>query len=657
MIGHLLQHYRILEKIGEGGMGEVYAAEDQKLDRRVALKILPADLAQEPDRLRRFEREAKAIASLNHPNIVTIYAVEHIDGIHFLAMELIEGSPLDEHIPGIGLVLEDFFQYAIPIVEALAAAHEQGITHRDIKPSNVMLADNGRIKVLDFGLAKLESSFGNNIEQSTQTLTEEGSIIGTVPYMAPEQFTGKSLDARTDIFSLGVLFHQMLTGTRPFRGESSAELISSILRDKPAPVSEIKTDLPNHLGRIVRRCLEKDPERRYQTAIDLRNELEGLREELDSGVMQLPASALPPPPPPPPKEQSRPPWLIPAAVVGALAVLLLAFFGLRGGSEPEPEPPPPEPTATTIAVLPLEELGEPASTDFARMLTSEVSNRLTQLPGVRIVSQSTVSQSADDGLIAKQIGELVGADYVLEGSLFWSQIEEEASVLRFTERLIRVEDDIQVLFHDRLSEFDRPLSLQSDLAVDVAELLGGELLDLPPREMAVLFPPPPPDLGEEPEEDEPEPVQQPTRRRQPRTQTPAPAPAQPTDIAQTPTVETSEPAVETPAEAETPVTDPEPALVPVTVSLDTPLDDGILTIYAEQSTVFRRPFKPRRRAEAETMPTRFEIAPQATQLRIYAAPAGKPAKLQRLDADFTGRDGAALKVRVTRRGEVRATLE
>ncbi|MEM1249267.1 MAG: serine/threonine-protein kinase [Acidobacteriota bacterium] len=651
MIGRKLQHYSIVEKIGEGGMGEVYLAQDEKLERKVALKILPEEMAEQEDRLRRFQREARTIAALNHPNIVTVHAVEEVEEVHFLAMELIEGSALDDLIPSDGMRLEDFFRYSVPIVEALAAAHDRGITHRDIKPSNVMVTESGHVKVLDFGLAKLDSSVGSNIEASTQTLTEEGSIIGTVPYMAPEQFTGRSLDARTDLFSLGILFHQMLTGTRPFSGDSSAELISSILRDKPEPVSEIKSELPNHLGRIVRRCLEKDPDRRYQTALDLRNEIQDLKSEVDSGVLQMPASALED------RESSSsssiPRWWLPAGLAALFALALLAFFGLRGGGATTDEPEPvPETLTTTIAVLPLEELGDSAMPGFSQLLTDEVANRLTSLPDVRVVSQSTVEQSAEGAATVKEIGELVGADYVLEGSLFWSQVEEDVTVLRFTERFIRVEDDIQVLFHDQLSEFKNPLRLQSTLAVDVAELFGGELLDLPPRELATLFPPPPPEEAESEEEPEQPPVRRAARRSAPPPKAePAPEEA--------PTETDEEPAA-TPdleiAVLEEPVPVQAAPGVSVSVDFETPLDDGILTIYAAESTVFRRAFKPRRKAEAEALPTAFELPAEPVQLRIYAAPAGKPARLDRLDVDLESGASTTLQIRVTRRGEVRAEL-
>jgi serine/threonine protein kinase len=281
-----LAHYRLMEPLGAGGMGEVYLAEDTKLGRMVAVKILPPTLASDPERLHRFEQEARALAALNHPNIVTIYSVEEAAGIHFLAIELVEGTTLAKKIPDGGLPLGPFLDLAIPLADSLAVAHQSGIIHRDLKPGNVMVSEDGRVKVLDFGLAKLrrdQAFAGDDSEMSTDLLTGEGRVVGTVAYMSPEQLKSERLDPRTDIFSLGVLLYEMTTGDRPFRGDTSAEIMSSILRDTPPPLREIRRELPDHLGRILRRCLEKEPERRYQSALDLRNELEDLRNELAGG--------------------------------------------------------------------------------------------------------------------------------------------------------------------------------------------------------------------------------------------------------------------------------------------------------------------------------------------------------------------------------------
>jgi len=281
MIGQTLGHYKILDKLGAGGMGEVYRAEDTTLDREVALKILPPELAESQERLDRFQREAKTLAALDHPNIVTIHTVEEAEGVRFLTMQLVEGKPLSHLIPRGGMPLERIFEIAIPLADALATAHEKGIIHRDLKPANIMVTNEGRVKVLDFGLAKLrqEAEVPLSSQLPTEPLTEEGRIIGTMPYMSPEQLEGKDIDSRSDLFSLGVVLYEMATGERPFKGETSVSLISSIVKDEPRPVDAVKEDLPHHLGRIIRHCLEKEPARRYQSALDVRNELEDLKAE------------------------------------------------------------------------------------------------------------------------------------------------------------------------------------------------------------------------------------------------------------------------------------------------------------------------------------------------------------------------------------------
>jgi len=285
MIGQTLGHYRILEKLGAGGMGEVYLAEDLDLDRKIALKVLPASMVHSPERLHRFEREAKTLASLNHPNIVTIHSVESVEGLQFLTMELLEGKTLSDFIPRGGVTLKSFFDIGIPLADALAAAHDQGVIHRDLKPGNVFVTDRGIVKVLDFGLAKhsraTDAAF--DTDGPTEPLTGEGRVLGTVPYMSPEQLKGKALDHRTDIFSLGIILYQMATGDRPFKGTTSAEMHSSILRDVPAAIDDLKEEMPRDVARMVSLCLEKDPDQRLQSAKDVRNELSVLRQEISTG--------------------------------------------------------------------------------------------------------------------------------------------------------------------------------------------------------------------------------------------------------------------------------------------------------------------------------------------------------------------------------------
>ena len=285
--GQQLLHYRLIQKIGEGGMGVVWKAEDTKLHRRVALKILPQLMAADPDRRARFEREARAVAALNHPNIVTLYSVEESDGVHFITMELVEGQSLAQLLPRGGFPLNRLLQIAIPLADAVSRAHRAGITHRDLKPDNVMIDTEGRLRVLDFGLAKLqeptESTEAAHLPTVT-AMTGEGKIVGTAAYMSPEQAEGKPVDHRSDIFSLGTMLYEMATGKRPFQGGTSMSTIGAILKNEPPSVTEIDPALPRDAGRILRRCLAKDPDRRYQTALDLRNELEELKSEIAAGV-------------------------------------------------------------------------------------------------------------------------------------------------------------------------------------------------------------------------------------------------------------------------------------------------------------------------------------------------------------------------------------
>jgi len=285
MIGTTLQHYRIVGKLGAGGMGVVYAAEDTKLQRRVALKLLPPELAADPERLQRFQREARAIAALNHPNVVTIYSVEEADGVQFLTMELVEGKTLGDLIPKGGLPLEELLRLAVPLVDAVAAAHQHGIVHRDLKPANVMLDHDGRLKVLDFGLAKLkpEVSATETTRLAMRSLTQPHVIVGTTAYMSPEQAEGRPVDQRSDIFSLGVVLYEMACGQRPFGGDTAVSVISAIIKDTPRPLSDVKRDIPPALERIVTKALAKAPAERYQSAFDLRNDLQAVQQQTATG--------------------------------------------------------------------------------------------------------------------------------------------------------------------------------------------------------------------------------------------------------------------------------------------------------------------------------------------------------------------------------------
>src|SRR5215831_4056086 len=292
MVGQTLSHYRILRPLGAGGMGEVFVAEDLKLGRQVALKVLTRETAHDPDRRARFEREGRSIAALNHPGIVTIHSVEEEAGLLFLTMELVDGVTLSDGIPSGGMSLEGLLAVAIPLTDAVGAAHQRGITHRDLKPANVMVTHDRRVKVLDFGLAKQHQVPGGHAGLGTTTqLTAEGRILGTVAYMSPEQIEGKPIDPRSDIFSLGIVLFEMATGDRPFKGDSNVSILSSVLKDRPPLLTDVRPEMPRELARIVTRCLQKDPEERYQSAKDLRNDLKALKADSDSGELSQRNSA------------------------------------------------------------------------------------------------------------------------------------------------------------------------------------------------------------------------------------------------------------------------------------------------------------------------------------------------------------------------------
>ncbi|MGD8329645.1 MAG: protein kinase [Acidobacteriota bacterium] len=412
MIGKTVSHYRILDKIGEGGMGEVYAAEDSNLHRKVALKLLPAAMASDHGRLERFRREAQSVAALSHPNIVTIYSIEEADIGPFITMELVEGRSLDAIITSGGLSVQRTLEVARPLVKALVAAHQQGITHRDLKPANVMVTAEGAVKILDFGLAKLtrEESGSDDGGLPTDTLTQAGAVIGTVPYMSPEQIQGKPVDHRADIFSLGVILYEMSTGKRPFGGNSSADVVSSILRDSPQSIGESRPDLPDQLGRIVARCLEKEPELRYQSATDIETALSKIGQELDEQQHEA---------------------------------------------------------APSVAVLPFVDMSPEKDQDyFCEGLAEELINALVSIEGLQVASRTSAFRFKGSQQDIREIGRRLGVSTVLEGS-----VRKAGSQVRISVQLVNVEDGYQ-LWSER---FDRKLedvfAIQDEIAQQVVEAL------------------------------------------------------------------------------------------------------------------------------------------------------------------------------------------
>jgi TolB-like protein/Flp pilus assembly protein TadD len=471
-------------------MGEVYEAEDAKLSRKVALKIMPAQHARDPRRRDRFEREARAVAALNHPNIVTIYSVEESGGTGFITMELVDGQTLRQILPRGGLPLGRLLNLAIPLTEAVAAAHQQGITHRDLKPENILVTREGKVKVLDFGLAKVDegrNEAGAASRLPTVVLTEEGRIVGTVAYMSPEQGEGKRVDPRSDVFSLGIILYEMSTGERPFKGGSTVSLLSSILKDNPPPVTDINPALPRDLARIVDRCLLKDPARRFQTAMGLATELLTLKRDSESGEIEAvrssgrrsDAAAAPAA-----REAGRARTLryvlAGAGVVAAVALLAL-LWQWRGSasrdddvtkSGPADAAAPRRDGRQRIVVLPFENLGASDDAYFAAGVTEEITSRLVAVKELGVISRASAVQYAGTTKSTRQIGDELGVDYVLAGTVRWERCGSGTSRVRVTPQLVRVADDTQ-LWGDR---YDREMkdifTVQSEIAEQVVDKMG-----------------------------------------------------------------------------------------------------------------------------------------------------------------------------------------
>jgi serine/threonine protein kinase len=429
VIGRTLAHYRVTAAIGAGGMGEVYRATDTKLGRDVALKVLPAEMASHPERVERFRREAKALAALDHPGVVGVYSVEEADGVHFLTMQLVEGQPLDQLIPEGGMPVERILEIASALAEALAAAHERGIVHRDLKPANVMVARDGRLKVLDFGLARTSGGPADapgGSELPTDLRTREGVAMGTVPYMSPEQLQGRAVDGRSDIFSLGVVLYEMATGRRPFRADSAAALMSAILRDDPEPAVRLRSDLPPALSRVIERCLAKEPAARFQSAAHVRSALEGAPE---------------------------------AAGRVALAAR--------------------EADTKSIVVLPFANLSPDPDTEyFSDGLTDEIITDLSRVRALRVISRSSAMRLKGDGRSVGEIGRELACRYVLEGS-----VRRAASTLRITARLVDAPNDVQLWADKYGGTLDDVFDIQERVSRSIVDALE---IRLTPQEAAQL---------------------------------------------------------------------------------------------------------------------------------------------------------------------------
>ena len=459
LIGWTLSHFRITAKLGAGGMGEVYRAEDTKLKREVALKVLPNELAGSQERLGRFQREAETLAALDHPNIVTIYSVERDEGVHFLTMQLVEGKPLSELIPADGLPVERILEIAKPLIEALAAAHSKGVIHRDLKPGNIMVTNDGRVKVLDFGLAKIGQAAGEaaHTQMPTELLTEENRILGTLAYMSPEQLGGKDLVASSDIFSLGVVLYEMATGKRPFDGDTPVSTITAILNETPTSASSLRDSLPPSLDSVISRCLEKDPQQRYRNAEELGMALGGVEADPAGGGSGRPIVRF---------------------ATGALVLLaaIIAGFSFWPSSDDQVEPKPTEVASEqtqgpSIAVLPFSNAsGDPEQEYLSNGLTEELITQLSKYQELFVVARTSTLGYKDQSVDVRSVGESLGVRYVLQGS-----VQTVGDKIRLTAQLSDARDGRQLWgeSYDRDLTASDFFSLQDELTDEVLSAIAG----------------------------------------------------------------------------------------------------------------------------------------------------------------------------------------
>ncbi|HEV2690423.1 MAG TPA: protein kinase, partial [Bryobacteraceae bacterium] len=476
MVGRTISHYEILEKLGQGGMGVVYCARDMRLDRLVALKVLPAEQVEDEHRLGRFIREAQAASALNHPNIVTIYEIANADGVEYIAMEYVRGATLRELIPPGGLGLTDALNYVNQIAAGLAAAHAAGIVHRDIKPANIMVTKSGLVKILDFGLAQIEEQ---RLDESAPTgtmaplhLTRPGAIIGTAAYMSPEQAQGQGTDQRSDIFCFGIVVYQMLTGALPFQSNSEVGLMYQIVHTPTPSAAQVRRDLPPALDRLLTTALEKDPQHRYQSMDDLLADLRETSREMNAGTIVMEPSVAR-------RLARKTQWQRPAKfAIFALALLVFAAALLWRLA---PSVFSRVPAEKKIAVLPFRTIGDSKDTEAFRdglmeALTSELTE-LSQFHGTLwVVPATEVRRGAFTS--AKDAERALGVNLVITGS-----VQRDVAHVHLTANLV----DANTLRQLRSREITRPAGEVADLQEAVVQEVARMLqLELGSRERQVL---------------------------------------------------------------------------------------------------------------------------------------------------------------------------
>jgi len=451
MIGRTISHYKIMEKLGEGGMGVVYKAEDTKLDRIVALKFLSKDLLCDKEAKTRFIHEAKAASALDNPNIATIHEIDEAEGECFISMAYIEGKSIKELIKGKKLSIEEILRIAIQIGEGLNAAHKKDIIHRDIKSDNIMLTHEGLVKIMDFGLAKLKG---------ITKLTQTGSTLGTVNYMSPEQAQGMEVDQRSDIFSFGVVLYEMITGQMPFKGEHEAAVIYSIVNETPEPLARYKANVPEGLQRIVDKALKKDRNTRYQGAADLIADLKGLLKEMAEGGLVVPS-----------KKRIRTRKVLFVSIGVFIVIVAYAIFSRFFAPSIE------EPVSQRkmLAVLPFENLGPADQEYFADGMMDELTTQLAKVSGLGVIARTSAIKYKKTEKSLRQIGSELGVDYVLEGSVLWDKTDNTSRV-RISSQLIRVSDNT----HLWAERYDRNLNdvfaIHSEISQAIMDKLKLRLL-------------------------------------------------------------------------------------------------------------------------------------------------------------------------------------